>query len=59
VGDLLGDLAPPPPPNQPQPLLFVIDTVAAVDSDDGMHRHRQTLWHVWWVPLTCHVIPTT
>jgi hypothetical protein len=42
VGDLLGDLAPPLPPNQPQPSSFVIDTVAAVDSDDGIHRHCQT-----------------
>jgi hypothetical protein len=42
VGDLLGDLAPPLPPNQPQPSSFVIDTVAAVDGDDGIHRHCQT-----------------
>jgi len=33
--------------------------VSAVDSDDDLCHNRQMLWHIWEVPLTCHVVSAT
>jgi len=41
-----------------QASLFVI-IISAVDSDNDLCHNHQTLWHVWEVPLMCHIVSAT